>query len=29
MDEPTTGLHMPDIAHLLGIIDRLVNGGTP
>ncbi len=28
MDEPTTGLHMSDIAHLLGIIDRLVDGGN-
>jgi len=26
MDEPTTGLHMSDIAHLLGIIDRVVDG---
>ncbi|MEV4539921.1 excinuclease ABC subunit UvrA [Asanoa sp. NPDC049518] len=28
MDEPTTGLHMSDIQHLLGIIDRLVNQGN-
>ena len=28
MDEPTTGLHMSDIAHLLRIIDRLVDGGN-
>ena len=28
MDEPTTGLHMSDIAHLLEIIDRLVDGGN-
>ena len=28
MDEPTTGLHMSDIAHLLGMIDRLVDGGN-
>jgi excinuclease UvrABC ATPase subunit len=28
MDEPTTGLHMSDIVHLLGIIDRLVDGGN-
>ena len=28
MDEPTTGLHMCDIAHLLGMIDRLVDAGN-
>ncbi|GIF70763.1 ATP-binding cassette domain-containing protein [Asanoa siamensis] len=28
MDEPTTGLHMSDIQHLLEIIDRLVNQGN-
>lgn len=28
MDEPTTGLHMSDITHLLRIIDRLVDGGN-
>jgi len=28
MDEPTTGLHMSDIAHLLEVIDRLVDGGN-
>jgi excinuclease UvrABC ATPase subunit len=28
MDEPTTGLHMSDIVHLLEIIDRLVDGGN-
>ncbi|UQA56928.1 ATP-binding cassette domain-containing protein [Polyangium aurulentum] len=28
MDEPTTGLHMSDIAKLLGIIDRLVDEGN-
>jgi excinuclease ABC A subunit len=27
MDEPTTGLHMSDIGHLLGIIERLVETG--
>ena len=28
MDEPTTGLHMSDITHLLTIMDRLVDGGN-
>ncbi len=28
MDEPTTGLHMADIGHLLQIMDRLVDAGN-
>jgi excinuclease UvrABC ATPase subunit len=28
MDEPTTGLHMSDIGHLLEVIDRLVDTGN-
>src|SRR5947207_9297050 len=28
MDEPTTGLHMSDITHLLTIMDRLVDDGN-
>lgn len=28
MDEPTTGLHMSDITHLLAIVDRLVDSGN-
>lgn len=28
LDEPTTGLHMSDIGHLLSIIDRLVDAGN-
>jgi excinuclease UvrABC ATPase subunit len=28
MDEPTTGLHMSDIGNLLGILNRLVEGGN-
>jgi excinuclease UvrABC ATPase subunit len=28
MDEPTTGLHMSDIQHLLDIIERLVSSGN-
>jgi excinuclease UvrABC ATPase subunit len=28
LDEPTTGLHMSDITHLLEIVDRLVDAGN-
>ena len=28
MDEPTTGLHMSDIEHLLAIVNRLVDSGN-
>ncbi len=28
LDEPTTGLHMSDITHLLDIMNRLVDGGN-
>lgn len=28
MDEPTTGLHMSDISHLLGMMNRLVDSGN-
>ncbi|QEC48701.1 excinuclease ABC subunit UvrA [Baekduia soli] len=28
LDEPTSGLHLADVRHLLGLLDRLVDGGT-
>ena len=27
LDEPTSGLHLADVAHLLGLLDRLVDSG--
>ena len=27
LDEPTSGLHLADVEHLLGLLDRLVDGG--